>query len=103
MEEPCGDASGGLMTLRVEWLSWADDIVVLPTPICRTGTSVALKRRMMGGVIPGGSVRVLLWDAATSCATPVATSAVGWKKILITATPVNDCDSMCSMSLTVTE
>src|SRR2546426_4682035 len=39
----------------------------------------ALKRRMIGGVVPGGSVLVLLWDTAVSCATPVATSAVGWK------------------------
>src|SRR2546422_4409839 len=58
---------------------------------------------MMGGVIPGGSVLVLLCDTAVSWATPVATSAVGWKKTFITATPGKDCDSMCSMSLTATE
>ena len=78
-------------------------MVLEPTPIWRIGTSVALNRRMMGGVIPGGRVRVLLWDAAVSSAMPVATSAVGWKNTLITATPSSDCDSMCSMSLTVAE
>ncbi len=75
----------------------------LPMPIWRIGTSVALKRRMMGGVIPGGRVRTLLCEAAVIWATPVGTSAVGWKNTLITPMPSSDCDSMCSMPFTPAE
>ena len=55
-----------------------------------------------GGVAPGGMTRMIglvdrgdLGDGRRRCWSP------GWKKTLMTPTPVNDCDSMCSMSFTV--
>src|ERR1700712_3220099 len=38
---------------------------------------------------------------ATVCAIAVWILADGWKNTLMTVTPDSDCDSMCSMSLTV--
>ena len=54
-----------------------------------------------GGVMPGGSWRNWACSIATTCAIAVWMLAVGWKKILMIAMPLSDCDSMCSMSLTV--
>ena len=51
--------------------------------------------------MPGGMIRRTVWLIALTCATPASTFAPGWKNTLMTLTPLSDCDSMCSMSLTV--
>src|SRR5580692_8546060 len=56
---------------------------------------------MNGGVVPGGKLRNCTWLIAEISATALATFTCGWKKILMTAMPFSDCDSICSMSLTV--
>ena len=66
-----------------------------------TGTSAALYCRISGGVMPGGSGLVTDWQSAVTWAIAAFTSAPGWKNILITLVPRTDCDSMCSMLLTV--
>src|SRR5260370_2558632 len=55
-----------------------------------------------GGVVPGGNPRSTVWHIAVTCVTAMEMLAEGRKKILITAIPFSDCDSWCSMSLTVT-
>ena len=54
-----------------------------------------------GGVMPGGSWRTCVCSDATTCAIAVWMFAVGWKNTLMIVMPASDCDSMCSMSLTV--
>ena len=54
-----------------------------------------------GGVMPGGSCRTCACIEATTWASAVSMLAVGWKNTLRIDTPASDCDSMCSMSLTV--
>jgi len=54
-----------------------------------------------GGEMPGGNCRSCVWPIATTCASAVWMFAFGWKNTLITVMPASDCDSMCSMSLTV--
>ena len=54
-----------------------------------------------GGTAPGGSERNCTWLIAVTSATAMPMSTCGWKKILMMARPISDCDSMCSMSLTV--
>ena len=54
-----------------------------------------------GGVVPGGRLRTVVCTMAVACASAVWMFACGWKKILMTPTPFTDCDSMCSMLLTV--
>src|ERR1019366_7840075 len=56
---------------------------------------------MNGGVVPGGSWRSCTWEMAVTWATAAPIFTWGWKKTLIMATPLSDCDSMCSTSLTV--
>ncbi len=56
---------------------------------------------MNGGVVPGGICRTTVWAMAVTWETAASMCALGWKKTLTTATPASDCDSMCSMSLTV--
>ena len=51
--------------------------------------------------MPAGSDRSTDCETAVTCAMAVSTLAVGWKKTLMMALPSMDCDSMCSMSLTV--
>src|SRR5215470_15967889 len=68
---------------------------------CRMGTFDTLYRMIAGAVIPGGRTRMTDCDIAEICATAASIFAPGWKKTLITLTPFNDCDSICSMSLTV--
>src|SRR5206468_12447060 len=41
------------------------------------------------------------WQSAVTWAIAALMSAPGWKNILITLVPRTDCDSMCSMLLTV--
>src|ERR1700748_2057118 len=65
------------------------------------GTLEALYWRMSGGVVPRGSCRSCVWAMAVTCATAAAMFTFGWKKILMTAMPFSDWDSMCSMLLTV--
>ena len=65
------------------------------------GTLEALYCRMSGGVVPSGSWRSCVCAMAVTCATALAMLTLGWKKILTTAMPFSDCDSMCSMLLTV--
>ena len=54
-----------------------------------------------GGVVPGGRPRTVVCTIAVTWASAVWMLACGRKKILMTPTPATDCDSMCSMSLTV--
>ena len=54
-----------------------------------------------GGVAPAGSWRSMVCTTEVTWASAVWIFAPGWKKTLMTATPASDCDSMCSMSLTV--
>jgi len=81
--------------------SLCSERVLLPSPSCRIGTFEALNRMIRGGEPPGGSTRVIVWLMAVTWATAASMLVPGWKKTLMTPTPVNDCDSMCSMSFTV--
>src|SRR5205809_247131 len=54
-----------------------------------------------GGVVPGGIVRRRVWLIAVTSASAAPMLASGWKKTRISPTPAIDCDSMCSMLLTV--
>src|SRR5712671_6941239 len=54
-----------------------------------------------GGVVPGGMVRSRVWLMAVTSALAEPMLASGWKKTRISPTPASDCDSMCSMLLTV--
>src|SRR5208283_1511920 len=65
------------------------------------GTLEALYWMTSGGVVPGGMLLICVCAIAVTCATAVAMLTFGWKKILMIAMPFNDCDSMCSMPLTV--
>ena len=75
-------------------------IVLLERPSCRTGTVAASNLRILPGNIPGGMLRMELFICETTCATAISTWTFGWKKILMTAMLLYDCDSMCSMSFT---
>ncbi len=65
------------------------------------GTLEALYWMMKGGVVPGGKLRNCTWLMAVTWATAWPMLTCGWKKILMRPMPFSDCDSMCSMSLTV--
>ena len=65
------------------------------------GTLEALYWMMNGGVVPGGKQRNCTWLMAVTWATALPMFTCGWKKILMIPMPLSDCDSMCSMSLTV--
>ena len=54
-----------------------------------------------GGVVPGGRPRTVVCTIAVTWESAIWMLAWGRKKILITPTPFTDCDSMCSISLTV--
>ena len=54
-----------------------------------------------GGVVPCGSCFNCVCEIAVTWAMAELMSACGWKKILTTAMPFIDCDSTCSMLLTV--
>src|SRR5689334_6376894 len=56
---------------------------------------------LIGGVVPGGMVRSRVWLMAVTSALAAPMLASGWKKTRIRPTPASDCDSMCSMLLTV--
>jgi len=56
---------------------------------------------IIGGVMPGGRPRTVDWQIAVICAMAMSIFTFGWKNTLITAIPLRDWDSMCSMSLTV--
>jgi hypothetical protein len=76
-------------------------IVGLDSPNWMTGMLDAEYLMMSGGRMPGGSWRSADCSWETICATAVGMLAPGWKNTLMTAMPFSDCDSMCSMSLTV--
>src|SRR5437868_15402929 len=65
------------------------------------GTLEASYFRIFGGKIPGGSTRRIVWTMAVIWANASSTLASGWKNTLMTATPLYDCDSICSISFTV--
>ncbi len=54
-----------------------------------------------GGVVPGGNCRTLVCTIEVTCASAVCMFAEGWKNTLMTPMPLSDCDSICSMLLTV--
>ena len=58
---------------------------------------------MIGGVTPGGNCFRMVCEIAVTCACAALMLTVGWKKTLTTPVPGSDCDSMCSMSLTVVD
>ena len=53
--------------------------------------------------MPGGSERNCVCDSAVTSAIASSIFAFGWKKILTTAMPFSDVDSMCSISLTAVD
>ena len=75
-----------------------------------TGSNIQWKRAVngyfedptlwKGGVVPGGAERICVCDTAVVCAMARSILTPGWKKILTMDLPLNDCDSMCSISLT---
>ena len=56
---------------------------------------------MNGEVVPGGMLRSADCEIDVICATADSVFAPGWKNTLTIDVPRSDCDSMCSMSLTV--
>src|SRR3989442_4844178 len=58
---------------------------------------------MNGGTAAGGIRRRIVCDTAVTWASAPSTFTLGWKKILITATPGYVCDSIERMSLTTEE
>jgi hypothetical protein len=76
-------------------------MVLLLTLNCKMGTLEALKRNRKGGKSPGGRTRSTDCVEAEICARAISMRASGWKNRRITLTPFTDCDSICSMSLTV--
>ena len=93
--------SCGRSTLTAASNSEFSGSVGLDRPSCTTGMLDAEYLITSGGVMPGGSWRTCVCSAATTCAIAVWMLAFGWKKILMIVMPASDCDSMCSMSLTV--
>src|SRR4029077_6719835 len=61
----------------------------------------ALNRMMNGGVMPGGSTRSTVWETAVTWETAASMLVPGWKNTLMTAMPLTDWDSMCSIPATV--
>ena len=53
--------------------------------------------------MPVGSCFRIVCDSAVTWAWAASMLTVGWKKILTTPYPETDCDSTCSMSLTVVD
>ena len=51
--------------------------------------------------MPAGIDFRMVCEIAVTCACAALMLTPGWKKIFTTPTPDSDCDSMCSMSLTV--
>ena len=62
-------------------------------PSCTTGVDDAVYVITSGGTVPAGSPRSTVWHIAVTCVSAIEMLTVGWKKILITAFPYNDCDS----------
>src|SRR6478736_925701 len=56
---------------------------------------------MNGGCVPGGICRRLKFETAVIWAIACSVVAPGCRNTFTTAIPRSDCDSMCSMSLTV--
>ena len=73
---------------------------MLLKPSCTIGVVDAVYVMTSGGVVPGGRPRSTVWHAPVTCVIAMEMLTPGRKKILMTATPVSDCDSMCSISLT---
>ena len=65
------------------------------------GTLEALKVMINGGVVPAGNCLSWVWDWPAICAIAMLIFTPGWKNTFMTAMPFNDCDSMCSISLTM--
>jgi hypothetical protein len=93
--------SCGRSTLTAASNSDCSGSVLLDRPSWMTGMLDAEYLMTSGGVMPGGSWRSCACMMDTTCASAVWMLASGWKKTLMMATPASDCDSMCSMSLTV--
>ncbi|OIQ76633.1 hypothetical protein GALL_416820 [mine drainage metagenome] len=51
--------------------------------------------------MPGGICFNTVCEIEVTCAVAVRMSTFGWKKILTMPYPINDCDSIWSISLTV--
>ena len=67
------------------------------------GTLDASYCRISGGIVPGGMRRRMVCEMAVDCATALAMSTPGWKKILMIAAPLTVCDSIDLTSLTAEE
>jgi hypothetical protein len=93
--------SCGLSRLIVASNSDCSGRVGLARPSWITGMLDAEYLMTSGGVTPGGNWRSIVCSIAVTCAIAVWMFAFGWKKTLISEIPASDCDSMCSMSLTV--
>jgi hypothetical protein len=102
-----GTAAPGIVTrrgrrkLKAASNSAGSVIVGLDRPSWITGMADAEYLMTSGGKAPGGSCRNCDCSMATTWAMAVGIFAFGWKKILMMDRPASDCDSMCSISLTV--
>ena len=76
---------------------------MLATVSCATGTLLALKRTMAGGVMPGGMTRLAAEETEEICAMAPPMSLPGSNQTLRMPRPVIDCESMREMPLTVVE
>ncbi len=68
---------------------------------CTMGTVDASYDSTNGGVVPGGAARSKACDTAVICATASSGFTPCWKKYFTTDMPPSDCDSVCSMPVTV--
>src|ERR1700716_3461367 len=94
-------ASWVLMMLLPRSKIAASDNESLDNASWMIGTVEASYARMKGGVAPGGRLRKAVCDTPVIWEYDRTGSALGWKKYLTTEMPLSDCDSVCSMSLTV--
>src|ERR1700727_1981347 len=64
------------------------------------GTVEALKRRIHGGLTPGGMRKRMEFTAAPTWDMAASMRTWGWKEILMTLAPVTVCESMAFTSVT---
>src|SRR5271156_5705763 len=64
------------------------------------GTVEALKRRIHGGLTPGGIRKRMELTAAPTCDMAASMRTCGWKEILMTLAPLTVCESIAFTSFT---
>src|ERR1700743_1163604 len=101
MDAPCTVANCVRIKFWPKSLSCCSVNPLPDSPSCSTGTLDALYWITRGGCVPWGYCRSDVCAMAVTWATACEMFTDGRKKILVTETPFNVCDSVCSMSLTV--